>query len=138
MSLKNFTRLIEDSSEPLTAEEKTSLINRFRKEFSTYFSYEYCLTYFLQMMLFAQIDNVGKNAMFDCWRLKGGNWGPLYPRPYDMDSQMGENNSGEDIILTSAEISPVFSPATTLDYYDDITNPGNKTLHKRYKQYNVT
>ena len=47
-------------------------------------------------------------------------------------------NSGEDIILTSAEISPVFSPATTLDYYDDITSPGNKTLHKRYKQYNVT
>jgi hypothetical protein len=39
---------------------------------------------------------------------------------------MGENNSGEDIILTSAEISPLFSPATNID-----------TTHLRYKQYNV-
>ena len=38
---------------PLPETEKTELINRFRREFKTYFSYEYCLTYFLQMMLFA-------------------------------------------------------------------------------------
>jgi hypothetical protein len=33
------------------------------------------------MMAFAQVDNSGKNAMFDSW----GN-GLVYPRPYDMDT----------------------------------------------------
>jgi hypothetical protein len=51
--LKDFAGLIEEPSTLLTEKEKTDLINRFRNEFRTYFSYEYCLTYFLQMMLFA-------------------------------------------------------------------------------------
>jgi hypothetical protein len=57
------------------------------------------------MMLFTQVDNAGKNAMFDTW----GN-GKLYPRPYDMDTQMGLNNSGTDRIPVSAELNSFFSP----------------------------
>jgi hypothetical protein len=66
-------------------------------------------------MAFTQIDNVGKNAMFDIWGTKDPStgeitWGKIFPRPYDMDSQMGETNSGEDKIPVYAEFSPTFSP----------------------------
>jgi hypothetical protein len=42
-------------------------------------------------MVFAQVDNVGKNAMFDVWGEKDPTteeirWGKIFPRPYDMDS----------------------------------------------------
>ena len=83
-------------------------------------------------MVFAQIDNVGKNAMFDAWgtinpETQEITWGKIYPRPYDMDSQMGETNNGEDIIPISAEISPIFSP-----------EGGQSKELPRYKAYNVT
>lgn len=72
---------------------------RFRNEFRNYFSYTYCLAYYLQMLVFTQIDNAGKNAMWDSWG------GVLYPRPYDMDTQMGLDNSGKDAIVVGAELS---------------------------------
>lgn len=92
---------------------------KYRREFGNYFSYEYCLAYFLQAMTFTQVDNIGKNAMFDVWwDFEKNDWSIIYPRPYDMDSQMGINNQGQDIILTSAEVNSKFSPATdkTADY----------------------
>lgn len=72
-----------------------------KEQFETLFDIGYCLIYYLQMMVFCQIDNVGKNAMFDSWDGE-----KFYPRPYDMDSQMGLSNIGEDKILVSAEINP--------------------------------
>lgn len=77
----------------------------FRKDFEKYFSLEYCIAYYLQMMVFTQVDNAGKNAMFDTWN------GKLYPRPYDMDTQMGLDNSGQDIKLPSAELNIDLCPA---------------------------
>lgn len=79
--------------------------NKFKEEFKNYFSLEYCLAYYLQMMVFAQVDNAGKNAMYDTW----GD-GRLYPRPYDMDTQVGLNNRGQDNVLTYAEMSMDTSP----------------------------
>lgn len=70
-----------------------------KSRFKQLFSLEYCLTYYLQMLMFIQVDNAGKNAMFDSW---GGS--QLYPRPYDMDTQMGLDNVGKDIIPISAEL----------------------------------
>jgi hypothetical protein len=78
----------------------------FRDGFKNYFSLDYCITYYLQMMMFTQVDNAGKNAMFDTW----GD-GKLYPRPYDMDTQMGLDNSGYDRIGADAELNRVLSPA---------------------------
>lgn len=75
---------------------------KFRNEFTTYFSFVYCLTYYLQMELFAQVDSAGKNAMFDSW---GEVW---YPRPYDMDTQMGLNNVGQDKVPVSVEMNSSF------------------------------
>lgn len=77
-----------------------TLSDAYKKErFEQLFSKEYCLTYYLQMQVFTQVDNAGKNAMFDCW-----NGGKLFPRPYDMDTQMGLDNVGQDNVPSSAEL----------------------------------
>lgn len=145
--LKQFTPIYGETEpeipEGSTKEEAIkALKEKFADEFSTYFSYEYCLAYYLQMMTFTQVDNVGKNAMFDCWRVSlndsdpeppGGGWGPLYPRPYDMDTQMGENNSGQDVISPAAEFSPLLSP--TLGGTAEGREADLK--HSRYAEYNV-
>jgi len=124
----------------------------FRADFSKHFSYEYCMAYYLQMLLFAQVDNAGKNAMFDIW---GNNlnpsanskFGKLYPRPYDMDTQMGLNNSGADVIEAFAELNPKLSPVSCtgtkigLNSQSYINNwlavTGNNS-HDRYKTYNTS
>ena len=80
-------------------------LTKFKEEFKKYFSLEYCIAYYLQMIVFAQVDNAGKNAMYDTW----GD-GKLYPRPYDMDTQVGLNNRGQDNVLTYAEMSMETSP----------------------------
>lgn len=114
----------------------------FRTNFESHFSLTYCIAYFLQMMVFTQVDNAGKNAMFDTW---GGKW---YPRPYDMDTQMGLNNSGVDEILASAEINSTMSRETiTGDYKhnaaiisgldDEHGNPYDSSNHLRFTQYNT-
>lgn len=105
----------------------------FRKDFSKYFSFEYCLAYFLQMMLFAQVDNAGKNAMFDTW----GN-GKLYPRPYDMDTQVGLDNTGFDRIDVSAELNPIFSPMFSYSGISSSMQVANGATHRRFNSYNTS
>jgi hypothetical protein len=102
----------------------------FVRDFEKYFSFEYCMTYYLQMMLFAQVDNAGKNAMFDIWSEEGTagenpfgigkdqsaeaplfGLGRLFPRPYDMDTQMGLDNSGADVKAPSIELNIALSPS---------------------------
>ncbi len=112
-------------------ELKERLIQEFRKDFKVYFNFEYSLAYFLQAMMFTQADNIGKNAMFDCWRtqstdrevindaeeirIRKDGWGPLYPRPYDMDTQMGLSNVGKNNVYPSSEFIKELSP------YSEIT-----------------
>lgn len=120
----------------LNGDETTKAEGRakFRNEFTRYFSFEYCLAYFLQMMLFAQVDNAGKNAMFDTW----GN-GKLYPRPYDMDTQMGLNNSGTDRILVSAELNSIFSPQRGgTAVRNSMWATSSAPDHPRFISYNTT
>lgn len=114
---------------------------KFKNEFNTYFNYEYCSTYFLQMMMFIQVDNAGKNAMFDKWfddDIIG--CGGIRPRPYDMDTQVGLNNSGGDTINISAEISPILSPTGITGSYKDsakVSNINTDKNHIRYNDYNT-
>ena len=103
----------------------------FRKEFSNYFSYEYCMTYYLQMMVFTQVDNAGKNAMFDTW----GD-GKLYPRPYDMDTQMGLDNSGQDLKLPSSELNLALSPSYISEAKVETGEFGKE--HNAVKTWNTT
>ena len=77
----------------------------FKKDFETHFDLKYMLAYFLQMQMFAQVDNCGKNCMWDTWDgIK------FYPRPYDMDTEMGLSNTGTETIRVDAEILPELSP----------------------------
>lgn len=116
--------------------------NKFKSEFSQYFDFAYCCTYYLQMMALIQVDNAGKNAMFDKWFSPDGviNFGGLRPRPYDMDTQVGLDNSGEDRIHISAEINAALSPTGITGTYSSQAAASNMTtdsLHSRYADYNT-
>lgn len=86
------------------AQSDTYSKQKYITEFPQYFDLDYCMLYFIQLMIFAQTDNLGKNAMFDCW--DGEHW---YPRPYDLDSEAGLDNNGNDNIAPFVEIKPEFS-----------------------------
>lgn len=115
--------------------------DKFRNEFNKYFDFSYCATYYLQMMTFIQVDSAGKNAMFDYWYSSNGiDAGGIRPRPYDMDTQMGLDNSGEDRINISAEINVALSPSNISGTYANQTSASNKNTdnnHKRYSDYNT-
>lgn len=115
--------------------------DKFRSEFSKYFDFSYCAAYYLQMMTLIQVDNAGKNAMFDYWYSADGvDAGGIRPRPYDMDTEMGLDNSGEDRINISAEINVALSPTNITGTYANQTTASNMNTdsqHKRYSDYNT-
>jgi hypothetical protein len=96
-------------------------------------------------MFFAQTDNAGKNAMWDMWAD-----GKLYPRPYDMDTQMGLSNSGHDKHPSSSELNINLSPSKIkiekvekgeLGKPSEVVSSweeNTKNFHTRYKSYNTT
>lgn len=67
----------------------------FKRDLSKHFDLEYCLVYFLMTEIFMCYDSRGKNCMM-------ASWGPLemggdyiwYPIFYDIDTQLGINNTG--------------------------------------------
>lgn len=111
-------------------------IAEFKQDFGKYFSLEYCIAYYLQMMVFAQVDNAGKNAMYDTW----GD-GKLYPRPYDMDTQLGLNNRGQDNVLTYAEMSMETSPIAKANQNTAVSNwseTAQRYAGDRFSFYNTS
>lgn len=114
---------------------------KFRNEFEQYFDLSYSITYYLQMMTLIQVDNAGKNAMFDKWFGHDAmDCGGLRARPYDMDTQMCLNNSGEDSINVSAEVNIALSPSGITGTYANQCNTSNKDTdknHKRYSDFNT-
>ena len=68
---------------------------KFQYEFADHFNLEYCLVYFIMTELLIQYDSRGKNMMLGSWgpQKLGGEyiWYPLF---YDIDTQLGVNNSG--------------------------------------------
>lgn len=75
-----------------------------KAEFEEMFNFDFAALYYIQMMIFGQTDNLGKNCMFDQFT-EDGQW---YVRPYDMDSQAGLNNNGVDNLTPVIEISKQF------------------------------
>lgn len=122
--------------------DRSDVCDKFRSEFTKYFSLTYAATYYLQMMFLAQADNAGKNSMWDTWDGR-----KFYIRPYDMDTQCGLNNTGMFVIPPSAEINPAQSPRTIR-----VANAGNKDAgvsnydtdwktdnsHLRYKSFTTS
>lgn len=116
---------------------KTSGTNNdtFRSEFEDYFYLKYVLIYYLQMMVFGQVDNAGKNSMWDTW--DGLKWAP---RPYDLDTMAGLDNTGFEVINPDAELLQELSPfmsfnstTGTARYSDDVSELANI----RYRAYNT-
>jgi hypothetical protein len=103
----------------------------FKKDFEAHFDLTYMLAYYLQMQMFAQVDNCGKNCMWDTW-----DGVKFYPRPYDMDTEMGLSNTGTETIRVDAEILPELSPveATGTHAGYEITD---KTTDLRYLSFNT-
>lgn len=70
-------------------------LSKFRNELSQHFNIEYLATYFVMTEVFECYDSRGKNAMFASWgpQLPGGDhiWYPIF---YDIDTQLGINNTG--------------------------------------------
>lgn len=68
---------------------------KFANEFQDHFDLEYSCVYFIMTELFMCYDSRGKNAMFASWgpQKEGGEyiWYPLF---YDIDTQLGINNTG--------------------------------------------
>lgn len=68
---------------------------KFRNEFEQHFDREYCEIYFIMTELLICYDSRGKNLMLATWgpKVEGGNdiWYPIF---YDIDTQLGVNNSG--------------------------------------------
>ena len=68
---------------------------KFTAEFTEHFNAEYCFIYFIMTELLLQYDSRGKNCMLASWgpqRLGGEYiWYPIF---YDIDTQLGVNNSG--------------------------------------------
>ena len=107
-----------------TEDNKAYRLAKFKKEFSEHFDLEYCLIYFILTELLVLYDSRGKNMMLASWgpQVQGGNyiWYPIF---YDVDTQLGINNSG--VPLWDYDISPsdrkVFStPDSVLwnNFYD--------------------
>ena len=111
----------------------------YKSQFVQYFNYDYCALYFINLMVFGQTDNLGKNCMFDQWFDPNGEnndkdclW---YPRPYDLDSQTGLDNNGNDAIAPFVEISPRFS----LNYQDVVNSwDGTGELYNYLEEYKLT
>lgn len=68
---------------------------KFKNELSEHFDLEYCLVYFLMTEIFMCYDSRGKNCMMASWGpLKEGGDYIWYPIFYDIDTQLGINNTG--------------------------------------------
>ena len=87
---------------PFTADGKTYTedsneyrLAKFKAEFTDHFDLEYCTIYFIITELLVCYDSRGKNMMLASWgpQKVGGNyiWYPIF---YDIDTQLGVDNSG--------------------------------------------
>lgn len=85
-------------------------IAKFRNEFTKHFNTHYCAIYFIMTEFLIQYDSRGKNMMIGSWgpQEEGGEyiWYPIF---YDIDTQLGVNNSG----------------VPSWEYYDEPTKQGD-------------
>ena len=81
-------------------------LEKFRNEFDKHLDLEYCLVYFVLTELLLCYDSRGKNMMLASWgpHEEGGEhiW---YPTFYDIDTQLGLNNSGSYLWDYDADVT---------------------------------
>lgn len=79
-----------------THDTKEYRLAKFKDGFEKYFDKDYCVKYAIMTEFFHLYDSRGKNMMLATWgpQEEGGHyiWYPIF---YDIDTQLGINNSGE-------------------------------------------
>lgn len=90
-----FEAPITIGDEIYTKDSEEYRLAKFRSEFNDHLNMEYCEIYFIMTELLHLFDSRGKNMMMASWgpKVEGGNyiWFPIF---YDIDTQLGINNSG--------------------------------------------
>lgn len=85
----------DESNRQYTYDTKEYRADKFINELADHFDIEYLSTYFVMTEVFECYDSRGKNAMFASWgpQKSGGEyiWYPIF---YDIDTQLGINNTG--------------------------------------------
>ena len=100
-----------------TKDTKEYRRQKFRTEFSQHLDKEYCLTYFVLTELLLCYDSRGKNMMLATFgpHKMGGEyiWYPIF---YDIDTQLGLNNSGAYLWDYDADVTKdnLFSTPTSI------------------------
>ena len=93
-----------------TQDTKEYRLAKFQNEFTKHFNTHYCAIYFIMTEFLIQYDSRGKNMMLASWgpQEKDGEyiWYPIF---YDIDTQLGVNNSG----------------VPSWEYYDEPTKQGD-------------
>lgn len=81
-----------------TTTEDLNNLDDFISEFDEHLNFEYCAIYFIMTELLHCYDSRGKNLMMASWGPEASNgeyiWYPIF---YDIDTQLGLNNSGEQL-----------------------------------------
>lgn len=89
---------------------KTSTDEEFVRDIEQHFNKQYLLRYFLQVFIFGMVDNLGKNMFLNTW--DGQIW---YPSFYDLDSELGLDNSGYLLFDPYIEVtSSVFNTSSSV------------------------
>ena len=99
---------------------------KFMAEFDKHLNKEYCLVYYIMTELLLCYDSRGKNMMIASWgpMEKGGDyiWFPIF---YDIDTQLGINNTGiptwdydVDASMNAAAGAETFSTANSVLWYN--------------------
>ena len=101
---------VEYNGTTYTHDTRDYRIAKFRNEFTKHFNIHYCAVYFIMTEFLIEYDSRGKNMMLGTWgpQEKGGDyiWYPIF---YDIDTQLGVNNSG----------------VPSWEYYDEPTKQGD-------------
>ena len=86
---------VEYNNVTYTQDTKEYRLAKFTSEFDKHFDKEYCEIYFIMTELLLCYDSRGKNLMLATWgpQVEGG-YDIWYPIFYDIDTQLGVNNSG--------------------------------------------
>ncbi len=94
-SLHPHTYTMDQVYEEYTKDNKAYRLAKYRSEFDQHLNFAYCALYFILTEFFILYDSREKNMMIATWGPEevGGNyiWYPIF---YDMDTQLGINNSG--------------------------------------------
>ena len=81
--------------EKFERDTKNYRLSKYHAEFNDHLNFQYCAAYFILTELFIMYDSREKNMMLASWgpEKEGGEyiWYPIF---YDMDTQLGINNSG--------------------------------------------